>query len=423
MRDEPVLELADCTELRLALQARPPRVVHGTMILLAALLAAATAWAATTHADLVVLGPGRIRPATTPVKVFNGARGDSLSASAGTRVVAVHAREGDRVRRGAVLVRLAADRIENEIAKQTRLIRAAEEELAKLVDAEDLLRRQHQATRAKVEAELESVREGIRLAGGQRDAEIRLAQVILRAAEADEAPLRRLAGRGYATQAELNQATAKAGDARERLAKARLPIDESRPIVLLRALEVEDRDYAVRCEELGQKRRTKRAEVESARIELASLELERGQAVIVSPIVGVVTAGDLKVGDVLEPGKPVAEVAAQDGFVFEAAVPSAEVGHLRLGMFARVKLDAYDYQRYGTLAGTVCFLSPDSGIEEGQKARLYKVRIAVPRSELGRGVHRGQAKLGMGGQAEIITGRESVLSLLVKGVRRTISLG
>ena len=39
----------------------------------------------------------------------------------------------------------------------------------------------------------------------------------------------------------------------------------------------------------------------------------------------------------------------------------------------------------------------------------YTVRIAVPRDEVGRGAYRGRVKLGMAGQAEIVTGRESLL--------------
>jgi multidrug resistance efflux pump len=229
--------------------------------------------------------------------------------------------------------------------------------------------------------------------------------------------------RGVAAPADLLKAVAKTREAQEKLAKARLPVDESRLVVLRRALEQIDRDSAVKRQDLEQKRGAKRAEVEAARIELANLELEQDQAVIRSPIDGIVTSGDVKVGDVLEPSKPVAEVAEQAGFRFEAAVPSEEVGHLRVGMPVQIKLDAYDYQRYGTLEGTVCFVSPDSGVEGGQKAALYTVKVAVPRDELGRGTYRGRVKLGMAGQAEIVTGQESVLSLLVRRVRRTISLG
>jgi multidrug resistance efflux pump len=423
MRNEFVLDLADCTEFRLALEARPPRVVHGTMILLVALLATALAWSVATQANLVVRSTGRVRPVATPVKVFSGGRGEILSATAGGRVALVNARIGDVVTQGDVLVRLETTRLENEIAKQDRAIRAGKEELSKLVQLEELLTHQYEATRAKAEAELKRARDEAHRADEQRGSEIRLAELALSTAEAEETASRRLVERLAAARTELRSAEAKTHEAKEKLARARIPIDDGGAQVAQRALELAERDYAVKREELDQKRRAKRGEVETARLELANLELERKQAVIRAPVSGIVTAGDVKVGDVLEPGKPVAEIARQAGFHFEASVSSGEVGRLRLGMPVRVKLDAYDYQKYGTLGGTVCFISPDSEVSEGQKATTYTVRILMPRDEVGRGAVRGRVKLGMAGQAEIVTGRENLLMLLIKQIRQTISLG
>jgi multidrug resistance efflux pump len=136
----------------------------------------------------------------------------------------------------------------------------------------------------------------------------------------------------------------------------------------------------------------------------------------------VVTAGDVKVGDLLDRGKPVLEIASQGGFRFEGTVPSEEVGHLRVGLPVRVKLDAFDYQRYGTLAGTVSFLAPDSQTGDGAKPVQHLVRIDLEGDEVGYGEWHGRVKLGMAGQAEVVTGRESLLTLLVKKVRQSISL-
>jgi hypothetical protein len=129
------------------------------------------------------------------------------------------------------------------------------------------------------------------------------------------------------------------------------------------------------------------------------------------------------VGDILERGKPVVEIAEQRGYRFEVVVPSDEVGHLRLGMPARIKLDAYDYQRYGTAAGTVTFIAPDSDVPTGRGTTTYLVRIDLASEELGTGDFRARIKLGMAGQADIVTGHESLLMLLVKKMRQTISLG
>src|SRR4051812_5046792 len=177
MRDAIVLDLADCTEFRQTLQARPPKIVHGTAALLVALVGTAMAWSALTEANLVVRAAGRVRPVTTPEKVFNAARGEVLGGGAGGRVIEVRVREGDTVRQGDLLIRLDTHRLENETAKQRRTLRAAEEELETLVRQASLSVRQFEAARAKARAELDQARERVRRARQQQDADIRLVQV------------------------------------------------------------------------------------------------------------------------------------------------------------------------------------------------------------------------------------------------------
>jgi hypothetical protein len=70
MPDTLTIDLDNCTEYRLALEARPPAMVHGTLALLVALVGVALAWSAFTHADLVVRAQGRVRPVTAPRRVF-----------------------------------------------------------------------------------------------------------------------------------------------------------------------------------------------------------------------------------------------------------------------------------------------------------------------------------------------------------------
>jgi adhesin transport system membrane fusion protein len=423
MRNTLVLDLADCTEYRQTIQARTPRMVHVTAGLLVALLSAALAWSALTEANLVVRAPGRVRPVTTPEKVFNAARGEVLGGGAGGRVIEVHIREGDEVRRGDLLIRLDTERLDNEIAKQRRTLRAAEEELETLVRQASLSLRQFEAARAKARAELDRAREQVRRARQQQSADMRLVQVELDIAKDDEGQLRALTSRQAAPRADLLKATRKAREAQEKLAKAQLPVDESSVPVAERALDLGEHDYAVQREELERKRTAKQGEVEAARIELANCDLMRKLAEIRAPRDGIVIKGDVKVGDVLEPGKPVLELAQQGGYLFEGMVPSEDVGHLRIGMPARIKLDPYDYQRYGTVRGQVSFLSPDSGVEQRKRTITYIVRIALERDTVGRGEFRGRVKLGMAGSADIVTGHESLLSLLVKRIRQSISLG
>src|SRR5438552_4208593 len=148
MRTSLIRDLKDCNQFRQTLQTRPPRLVHGTVLVLAGLLVAALLWAELTQANLVVRALGRVRPVATPKKVFV-ARGDTL----GGKVAEVHFVQGQDVRRGDVLLRLDTERLRNEIARKRRTIAAAEEELEKGKQLAELQQRQTEASIAKLEAE------------------------------------------------------------------------------------------------------------------------------------------------------------------------------------------------------------------------------------------------------------------------------
>ena len=193
----------------------------------------------------------------------------------------------------------------------------------------ELLEGQSAAARSKAEAELAQARAEVRLAQEQRDVggPARRGGPQGREGRGGRAPQ---AGRDAGRVAPRSSSRPRRRPARRRRSwhAARLPVNEERVQVAQRALELAERDYEVKREELELKRQARQVELETARIELANRELEREQAVIRSPIDGIVTAGDVKVGDLLEPGKSFAEVAEQAGFRFEASVPSEEVGRL-----------------------------------------------------------------------------------------------
>lgn len=431
MRTNSIVELTDCSELRQALQVKPPAVVHGAALLLTAALVAALVWMGLTKVNLVVRAPGRARPVSVPARVFL-----PTSVNGGARVAEVHYKEGDHVKAGAVLLKLETERLDNEIAKRKRTIAGGQEELTRMTRLDRTHRARYEACRAKAEAELTHATEEVTRATKRRTVDIQLASIEVEKAADNATRIRRL--RGVATSAsEVLQAVSQERSARENLAKAELPVDAGKVAVLRRALSLAEQEEEVRREENDLKRAHKQAEVESATLELANFELERRQSTLLAPCDGVIISRELKVGDVPERSRPIIEVAAEGGYVFEVAVPNAEIGHLKVGLPARVRIDAYDYQKYGTLAGEVIFLSADSGVPDqgnqngqhgqgsasskGKGQAVYLVKVAVEGTELVRNEMHGEVKLGMTGQAEIVTGRESLLWLLLRKIRRSIS--
>ncbi len=165
-------------------------------------------------------------------------------------------------------------------------------------------------------------------------------------------------------------------------------------------------------------------EIERITNELADLRAERQRAILRSPIDGVVITAEVNPGDALKHGEPVVQVAREKTLYFKAAVPSGDVGHLKSGMAARIRLDAYDYQRYGTVPGEVVRVSTDSrAVEAGARQQLaYEVRVRPRRETLNDGNLEVPVQLGLTGTAEIITDRRSILAILLQKIRRTISL-
>ena len=166
-------------------------------------------------------------------------------------------------------------------------------------------------------------------------------------------------------------------------------------------------------------------EINTTELELANLQLEKQQSELRAPSDGVVITGEIKVGDTLEQGKTVIELADAGDFIFEAWIPTEDVGHLSLGLPANIKLDAYHYQTYGTASGKVTFVAPDSRLQgpSDRQVAAYQVRIEMRDHELKHNSLRGDVKLGMAGSVEIVTEQRSLLTVFFRRIRRSISPG
>jgi multidrug resistance efflux pump len=424
MRNDLVWDLADCTEFRQTLLCRPPGIVHGAAVLLIVVLGTALVWAAVTEADLVVRAAGgQVRPVNPPRQVFLDFSGDVPSTSLGIAVVDVKYRQGDVVKEGAELIVLDTKRLDYEIGKLRLTIAEGEKELAQFTDQKKVLAHQFATTQLETKAERTQAEREIRRDKAKQIVDVSVAQANLTRQRQKLARAQWLKGKGAIAGEALEEQMARVAEAEGELKRAELPVLDDKVEVLTRKLERLEADYGLKVEELRQKRLAKHKEVESARIDLAKAQREREQAIVRAPITGVVISREVKVGDIPDRSKPVVEIAEENSYHFEVEVSNEDVALLREGMPARIKVDAYDYQKYGILAGKVIFVAPDAKAAEGSRMAKYLVKIDLEEYEVGRGDHRGRLKLGMTGQADIVTEQESVLSLLVRRVRQTISLG
>jgi len=140
------------------------------------------------------------------------------------------------------------------------------------------------------------------------------------------------------------------------------------------------------------------------------------QADIRSPVNGTVKRLLYNtVGGVVQPGKDIVEIVPlEDALLLEARVVPKDIAFLRPGQRANVKLTAYDFTIYGGLEGTLEHISADSVLDEKGNA-FYVVRVRTKRPSFGKGL---PIIPGMTAEVDIMTGKKSVLSYLLKPVLR-----
>ncbi|MCC4115440.1 HlyD family type I secretion periplasmic adaptor subunit [Aromatoleum toluclasticum] len=121
------------------------------------------------------------------------------------------------------------------------------------------------------------------------------------------------------------------------------------------------------------------------------------------------------VGGVVQPGKEVVEIVPlDDALILEAQVKPKDIAFLRPGQSALVKFTAYDFAIYGGLDAVVEHIGADTVTDEKGNA-FYTVRVRTLKSSLGESL---PIIPGMVAEIDILTGKKTILSYLLKPVLR-----
>ena len=125
------------------------------------------------------------------------------------------------------------------------------------------------------------------------------------------------------------------------------------------------------------------------------------------------------VGGVVQPGRDIVEIVPlDDSLVLEARVNPKDIAFIHPGQAATVKFTAYDFAIYGGFEGTVDNISPDTVTDERGQQTYYVVRVVTKRTN----VSAKQPIIpGMTAEVDILTGKKTVLSYLLKPVLRAHS--
>ncbi|MBS0318075.1 MAG: HlyD family type I secretion periplasmic adaptor subunit, partial [Proteobacteria bacterium] len=96
----------------------------------------------------------------------------------------------------------------------------------------------------------------------------------------------------------------------------------------------------------------------------------------------------------------------------EAFLQDKDIGFVREGQAAEVKIDAFEYTKYGTIPATVTHVSRDA-IQDEKKGLIYSVLLTLARSTINVEGRDMPLSAGMSVQAEIRTGTRRVIEYIL----------
>lgn len=416
--------------------------------------AAALAWACIGTVDIVAVAPGKIIPSdrTKMIQPFE------------TGVVrAIRVRDGQSVKAGDVLIDLDTTAVEAELGHFQGDLMAARLDIARLQAAIDDKDNSLAAFKppADAPADLLQVYRGLLVSQGseqkaklatidgqlaQKTAERNTIQASVDKLKSTIVPLQqRVEIREQLFQKELGSKVTYLTELQDLVAQ--------RQDILVQEKRGSETNAAVvalvetRAKTVAEYERTLFDDLSKARQKAAGLERDIVKAEqrkslqrLTAPVDGMVQQLAIHtVGGVVTPAQTLLYVVpAESRLEIEAMISNRDIGFVSAGQQAAVKIDTFNFTRYGLLNGTILSISqdaiardkaPGSGSDKTSGAAndsseprgqelLYSARISLDRTQLAIEDKQVNLSAGMAVTAEIKTGRRRIISYLLSPLAR-----
>jgi|TARA_R100000049_G_C1953884_1_gene104651 membrane fusion protein, adhesin transport system len=150
-----------------------------------------------------------------------------------------------------------------------------------------------------------------------------------------------------------------------------------------------------------------------------ALEDRVRRTLVTSPVRGVVKQLLVNtVGGVIQPGSDIMEIVPlDDTLLIEAKIRPQDIAFLHPGQEAVVKFTAYDYTVYGGMKARLEYIGADS-VTDDEGNSFFLIHLRTDKSHLGSAEKPLLIIPGMVASVDIITGKKSILSYLLKPIIR-----
>ena len=377
-------------------------------------------WAMLAQVDEVTAGQGKVIP-SSKVQLIQSAEPAT--------VAELMVRSGQQVSKGQLLARLDSPesrsiQAETE-ALQARSARLEAEGTGSATslggDEGTLSVVRRQALSSRVSA-LQSSAEQRRREAAEANATISSLQSSLVLAQKQVGMLEPLAAKNIVPQTDLMDARREVIDLQGRIAAAREQASRANAAVSEALSQANEARFTFRQDALSEASQVNQ-KIAVNQQSLSGAGGRPGRMELRSPVDGVVNDVQVTtIGGFVQAGEKVMEVVPMgDKLLVETRVKPSDIAFIKVGDKALVKVTAYDFSTYGGLDGRVVQVSADSIYDEVERQAYFNVIVETDRAYLFAAGRRLPIAPGMMTDTQIITGRKSVLSYLLKPVLKARS--
>ena len=385
-------------------------------------------WASLAQVDEVTRGQGKVIP-SSKLQVITAADPATVSE--------VLVRSGQRVKKGQLLARLDSPENASQVGQleaetqslQSRVSRLTAEGTGQSVACtgsdcagEQALRQARESALSSQVSALQATAEQARREAGEAAATIQSLQGSLQLAQHQVQMLEPLAAKNIVPQTDLLDKRREVIDLQGRIAAAREQQGKAQAAVREAQAQAAQANFEFRQSALDERSQIA-AKIAVNEQSLRGAEGKLGRTEIRSPVDGVVNDVQVTtIGAYVQPGQKIMEVVpAGEKLLVETRVKPSDIAFIKVGDKALVKVTAYDFSTYGGLEGRVVQVSADSIYDENEKQAFFTVIVETDKSFLTAAGHRLPITPGMMTDTQIITGRKSILTYLLKPVLKARS--
>jgi adhesin transport system membrane fusion protein len=378
-------------------------------------------WASLAQVDEVTRGQGKVIP-SSKLQVITAADPATVSE--------ILVRSGQRVRKGQLLARLDNPESASQLGQiqaeteslQARSARLTQEGTGQSVACsggdcagEQALRNAREsALRSKVAA-LNATADQARREAAEAAATIQSLQGSLALAQKQVAMIEPLAAKHIVPQTDLLDKRREVNDIQGRIAAAREQQGRAMAAVREAQAQASQASFEFRQSALDERSQIN-AKIAVNEQSLRGAQGKQSRTEIRSPVDGIVNDVQVTtIGGFVQPGQKIMEVVPLgERLLVESRVKPSDIAFIKVGDRALVKVTAYDFSIYGGLDGHVVQVSADSIYDENEKQAFFTVIIETGKSYLSANGHPLPITPGMMTDTQIITGRKSILTYLMK---------